>query len=77
VTEFETLSGRAKGRAWMDAKIEERAEIAASNRAERAKRSPLEQMKVLDRRLGYGRGATKERARLQALVNGQPWRESA
>lgn len=37
--------------------------------AERAKRSPQEQLKTLDFRLGKGQGAKKERARLQALID--------
>jgi hypothetical protein len=55
---------RSEGKAWVQAKIDERHEIATSNRSERAKRSPYEQLKVLDRRLGAGKGAKSERARL-------------
>ena len=35
---------------------------------ERAKRSPKEQLAFLDRQLGAGVGAVKERARLNALI---------
>ena len=42
----------------------------ASIRAEaRAKRTPKQQLKHLDRLLGKGKGATKERARLNELNN--------
>lgn len=37
--------------------------------AERAKRSPQQQLKKLDDKLGVGVGAVKERARLQALID--------
>jgi hypothetical protein len=43
----------------------------AQERAEvRASRSPEEQLAVLDKRLGKGKGAQRERARLQALIEG-------
>ena len=45
---------------------------AAQERAEvRANRSPQEQLATLDKRLGKGQGAKRERARLQALIDGQ------
>lgn len=37
--------------------------------AERAKRSPQQQLKKLDDMLGVGVGAVKERAKLQALID--------
>ena len=42
--------------------------IAESNAEERAKRSPHQQLAVLDARLGKGQGAKKERARLSTLL---------
>ena len=35
---------------------------------ERAKRSPQQQLKLLDDKFGVGVGAVKERAKLQALI---------
>lgn len=46
-----------------------RREQAAKRQAERAKRSPAEQLALLDARLGKGQGAKKERARLEKLLN--------
>jgi hypothetical protein len=42
-----------------------RRESAVACMAERAKRSPAQQIAVLDGRFGVGQGAKKERARLQ------------
>lgn len=55
---------RARGKAHTQAARERKAFIMESNASERAKRSPQDQLKVLDRRLGRGVGAVKERARL-------------
>lgn len=42
----------------------------AHQRAEsRAKRSALQQLALLDERLGEGKGARRERARLQAMID--------
>lgn len=41
---------------------------AATRQKERDKRSPNQQIAVLDRRLGAGQGAKKERARLQVKI---------
>lgn len=46
----------------------ERSENAKKLAEERAKRSPKEQLALLDQKLGKGEGAKKERARLQALM---------
>lgn len=43
----------------------------AQERAEvRAQRSPQEQLAILDKRLGKGQGAQRERARLQSIIEG-------
>lgn len=45
---------------------------SAQERAEaRAERSPQEQLAELDKRLGEGKGAVKERARLQKQLDAQ------
>ncbi len=46
----------------------QRQESAAKLAAERASRSDKQQLEALDRRLGPGQGAQKERARLQARI---------
>lgn len=53
----------AHRRAWTE-RQENKREIRESNLAERAKRSPKQQLAVLDRRLGKGIGAKRERAKL-------------
>ena len=47
---------------------ESRREMAAELEAERATRTPKQQLARLDERLGKDTGARKERARLQALL---------
>ena len=47
-------------------------EGGAERATERAKRTPQEQLGVLDARLGLGHGAAKERARLQYLIENPP-----
>ena len=47
-------------------------EGVADRATERAKRTPQEQLGVLDARLGLGHGAAKERARLQYLIENPP-----
>ena len=49
--------------------IESRKKLALENQEARAKRSPQEQLAVLDRTLGAGVGAVKERIRLQKLIS--------
>lgn len=47
---------------------EVRRKMARERQEERKKRSPREQLRLLDQRLGKGLGAAKERERLGALV---------
>ncbi len=53
----------------------DRQESAGVRQEERDKRSPLQQLIVLDKRLGKGQGATKERAKLLALLTDKERRE--
>ena len=53
----------------------DRQESAEARQEERDKRSPLQQLIVLDKRLGKGQGATKERAKLLALLTDKEKRE--
>lgn len=46
-----------------------RREIAQKNLETRTKRSSKEQLDILDKKLGIGIGATKERARLVSMLN--------
>lgn len=48
-----------------------RQESALERQAERATRTPQQQLRELDRVLGAGQGAKKERAKLAALIEAQ------
>ena len=50
------------------ARRSERVLLAQERLSERTKRSPEEQIAILNRRLGVDAGALKERARLQHLI---------
>jgi len=65
---FMTNRTRRKRRRGFGAK-QERREKAETLAAERAKRTPQQQLARLDEKLGEGVGATKERARLQKLID--------
>jgi len=47
---------------------EELREVAEQNANERAKRTPQQQLDLLDKRLGKGVGAVRERKHLQKLL---------
>ena len=47
---------------------ERRADVAKKNQAAHDKRTPKQQLKELDKRLGAGVGATRERAKLVAQL---------
>ena len=48
-----------------------RREDAVERRMVRKKRSHQEQISILDRKLGNGRGATRERAKLERLIEAE------
>ena len=54
---------------WRKGVQEERRKAAEARQAERDKRTPAQQLAHLDSFLGVGKGATKERARLQAMIS--------
>lgn len=52
----------------MPSRRDDRRRRANERQEARAKRTPQEQLKALDERFGPGLGATRERARLAALI---------
>ncbi len=52
----------------MNMKARKRAEEAVERQSERELRTPEEQIKKLDTLLGFGKGALKERARLNKQI---------
>lgn len=52
----------------MPSKRDDRCRRANERQEARAKRTPQEQLKRLDEMLGEGKGAAKERARLEAAI---------
>lgn len=52
-------------------------EVMATNEAERAKRTDAQQLALLDKRLGKGKGAKKERARLVARIEAKKAKKKA
>lgn len=51
---------------------QQRREAGEQRQAEREQRSPKQQLKELDLRLGKGKGAQRERARLQEALAAEP-----
>ena len=62
--EREEIMGRRSGKLVRNYGRDERVKIAGENREARSKRSPEQQIASLDKRLGKGKGASKERGRL-------------
>jgi ribosomal protein S12 methylthiotransferase accessory factor YcaO len=52
----------------MSIRKDDRRKRATERQEVRAKRTPQEQLKLLDDRFGEDKGATKERARLKAVI---------
>lgn len=61
--------GNKHGRAHSEVRRTERRKEAEALAAERAKRSPKEQLALLDKKLGKGVGAKKERDRLHLEIH--------
>lgn len=60
--------GHANAKALTRQRREKKQMTAQINAESRSKRSPAQQLAELDARLGKGEGATKERARLVAMM---------
>lgn len=60
--------GRRRGKLVRNYGLEGRMENVVRNQEARAERSPQQQLEVLDKRLGNGKGAAKERARLAVEI---------
>ena len=52
-------------------RVQDWLECMAENAKARAKRSPKQQLALLDKRLGKGKGAVKERKRLNSQLEGK------
>ena len=55
----------------MPSRKDDRRRRATERQETRAKRTPQEQLRILDERFGEGKGAAKERARLAALIEAE------
>jgi len=60
--------GQRRGKKIHNYGLESRMENVVRNQEARAERTPQQQLKVLDERLGDGKGAAKERAKLQKQI---------
>ena len=59
-------------------RIDARRKVAEEKKQERAHRSPIQQLKILDDRLGVSAGAAQERKRLEKLIEAaRPKKEKA
>lgn len=63
-----TAEAHNEARAKRDTRVAQWEATMRENEQERAKRSPSQQLALLDKRLGKGRGAKKERARLKLQI---------
>ena len=57
-------------------RVDERREDADKREEARSHRTPVQQMALLDSRLGQGSGAKKERAKLQTMIDKATTKES-
>jgi hypothetical protein len=55
----------------MPSRKDDRRRRANERQEARAKRTPQEQLRILDERFGEGKGAAKERVRLVALIEAE------